>query len=107
MNLLREYELKDDALSYHRMAEAFKIAYAKKTLLGGESTEEMQKIIRNLTSKRYADKFRALIRDNETSQDFEYYGAKFFSEEDRGTGHIAILAPNGDAISVTATINDK
>ena len=38
----------------------------------------------------------------------EYYGVEKdsgFVPNDHGTAHIAILAPNGDAVSVTSTIN--
>ena len=31
----------------------------------------------------------------------------FLTQEDAGTAHLSILGPNGDAISVTSTINLK
>lgn len=105
LNLLKDYDLKDDALSYHRIAEAFKFAYAKRTLLGDEQTEEIQEMMRNLTNVDYANEIRKLIRDNGTSEDFGYYGAKYENPEDHGTAHISIMMPNGDAIGATATIN--
>lgn len=99
LNLLREYDLKHDALSYHRIVEAFKFAYAKRTLLGDEPSDEIKEMMKNLTSIEYAEEIRKLIRDDKTSEDLGYYGAKFENKEDHGTAHISILMPNGDAVS--------
>ena len=35
------------------------------------------------------------VHDNYTSNDEEYYGAEFYQEEDHGTAHVSVLAPNG------------
>lgn len=105
LNLLKDYELKEDALSYHRITEAFKFAYAKRTLLGDEPSDEIKEMMTNLTNLEYTDEIRKLINDEFTSEDFEYYGAKYDNPEDHGTAHISILMPNGDAIAATATIN--
>lgn len=107
LNLLKDYELKHDALSYHRITEAFKFAYAKRSLLGDEPSDEILEMMRNLTSMDYANEIRKLINDEKTSEDFEYYGAKYENTADHGTAHISILMPNGDAIAATATINYK
>jgi gamma-glutamyltranspeptidase / glutathione hydrolase / leukotriene-C4 hydrolase len=104
MNLLREYNLKHDAISYHRIVEAFKFGYAKRSLLGDEPSDEIRELMRNLTDLSYAEEMRKLINDEKTSTDFTYYGAKFAGVEDQGTAHISILMPNGDAIAITATI---
>lgn len=105
MNLLRDYELKHDALSYHRIVEAFKYAYARRTFMGDEPSDEIRHLMTNLTRVTYADEIK--IDDEKTSTDFEYYGAKYSNPEDQGTAHISILMPNGDAIAITATINWK
>ena len=39
-------------------------------------------------------------------KDVKYY-AQSFSDADYGTTHVAVLAPNGDAVSVTTTINRR
>lgn len=62
-------------------------------------------MIRNLTDEKFAEGIRALIKDNQTYNDYKHYGAKFNLTEDHGTAHINILAPNGDAIAVTGSIN--
>ena len=41
-----------------------------------------------------------------TSDDLEYYGVdKADLVDDHGTSHIVVLAPNGNAVSVSSTIN--
>ena len=44
------------------------------------------------------------IQDDRTHNKTSYYG-RYFSDADYGTTHLAILAENGDAVSVTSTIN--
>lgn len=107
LNLLRDYDLKHDALSYHRITEAFKFAYAKRSQLGDEPSDEIKEMMRNLTSLEYAEEIRKLIDDEKTFDDVRYYGAKFENKDDQGTAHISILMPNGDAVAATATINYK
>ena len=51
-----------------------------------------------------ADKLHKLIQDDLTHDNVSYY-ARFFSDADYGTTHLAVLAKNGDAVSVTSTIN--
>lgn len=103
--MLKDFDLKHDALSYHRITEAFKFAYAKRSLLGDEPSDEIKEMMANLTSLEYAEEVRKLINDERTSEDFSYYGAKYENREDHGTAHISILMPNGDAVAATATIN--
>ncbi|XP_070499721.1 glutathione hydrolase 1 proenzyme-like [Chironomus tepperi] len=104
-NLLREYELKHDALTYHRIVEAFKFAYAKRTHLGDDHTDEIKQMIDNLTNQAYADEIRKLINDTSTTNNVQYYGPLYSDVENHGTANVGILAPNGDAIGVTNSIN--
>jgi gamma-glutamyltranspeptidase / glutathione hydrolase / leukotriene-C4 hydrolase len=48
---------------------------------------------------------RNQIDDSKTYNDFDHYGALTANIEDHGTAHISVIAPNGDAIAVTSTIN--
>ena len=50
------------------------------------------------------NRLRNKIRDDKTHKDVSYY-ADFFSNADYGTTHVAVLAVDGDAVSVTSTIN--
>ncbi|KAG5682876.1 hypothetical protein PVAND_012195 [Polypedilum vanderplanki] len=106
MNLLKPYDLKNDVLSNHRIIEAYKLAYARRSELADPAfVESAEILIRNLTNIDYANVMRKKIDDTRTHNDINYYEGHFISQEDHGTAHISILAPNGDAISVTGTIN--
>lgn len=107
-NILENYSLDYDSLSFHRMTEAMKFAYAKRTFLGDFETEEVLEVMMSLKDKNYANFIKSKINDTHTfSRNVTYYGAEFVTPEDHGTAHMSILAPNGDAISVTSSINFK
>lgn len=95
----------EDKLMYHRIIEAFKFGFAKRTKLGDESSEGVLKTLAELESVEYADSIRRIINDEKTFNDYEHYGTNASVSLDHGTGHISILAPNGDAVSITSTIN--
>lgn len=105
LNILKTYELKDDSLSYHRLVEALKFGYAKRTMLGDESSDIINELIKNLTSFEYAKEIARNISDAKTSNDFRDYGVDWSVPEDHGTAHLCVLAANGDAVSITSTIN--
>ena len=48
---------------------------------------------------------KAKINDSSTVNDPNYYGGDFVAPTDAGTSHTSVLAPNGDAVSVTSTVN--
>ncbi|XP_058828929.1 scoloptoxin SSD14-like [Topomyia yanbarensis] len=109
LNVLSGYDHLDldDPKTWHRLVESFKHAYGIRTRLGDPSfVAGIEELIRNLTSKDYADYIRSKIDDDCTFTDYEFYGADFTTPEDHGTAHVSVLAPNGDAVSVTSTIND-
>ncbi len=92
------------------MVEAFKWAYAVRTRLGDpadpEITEEVTELVRNMTSVAWGYQAFSSINDSFTVNNASYYGADFFSPpHDSGTAHISVLAPNGDAVAVTSTVN--
>ncbi|XP_065081880.1 glutathione hydrolase 1 proenzyme-like [Ochlerotatus camptorhynchus] len=108
LNLLDGYDdlHPDDSLTWHRVLESFKHAYGLRTRLGDpEFIPEIQELVQNLTSKSYASMVRGKIDSDQTSTDYEYYGAEFAEKEDHGTAHISVLAPNGDAVAMTGTVN--
>lgn len=54
----------------------------------------------------FATSLRPNISDQQTFTDYHYYGAQFSIDDDHGTAHINVFAPNGDAVAVTSTINN-
>ena len=50
---------------------------------------------------------KAKINETSTSNDPNFYGGDFVAPTDAGTSHTSVVAPNGDAVSVTSTINGQ
>ena len=63
-------------------------------------------VAREMLKQTTGDRLRHKIWDNMTHSNVSYY-ARSFSGADYGTTHVAVLAPNGDAVSVTTTINRR
>ncbi|XP_024941854.1 uncharacterized protein LOC107268717 [Cephus cinctus] len=114
LNVLDEFKFSANSLAdvnstvttYHRIIETFKYAYAFRNSLGDQDFVNLTDILGNLTSKDYARSIREKINDNRTWNDPGHYGASTAGDfGDHGTAHISVLAPNGDAVSVTSTIN--
>lgn len=93
-------------LTYHRMIETFKYAYALRTNLGDGAFVNMSEITRNLTSNSFARAIQKRITDEKTWLDPRHYGSSIYAgAEDHGTAHVSVLGSDGDAVSVTSTIN--
>ncbi|XP_070573060.1 glutathione hydrolase 1 proenzyme-like [Ptychodera flava] len=112
LNILRGYNMTEDSvrdkeskiLTYHRIVEAFKFAFAKRSLLGDMDYEDVADIITNMTSPEYAASLRDKINDNQT-HDYLYYGPDFYLKDDTGTSHLCAVDADGNAVAVTSTIN--
>lgn len=81
------------------------IAFGKRTHCADPAFYSVQELVQNLTSREYAETTRQKIDDTKTYQDPKHYGAQFEITNDHGTSHISVLAPNGDAVSLTTSIN--
>lgn len=105
---------KPDVQSYHRIAEAFKFAYAKRGDIGDAKyqrapqtqKDRVEKALKLLEDKKFAEFIWQKIKSNpHTSDNTDYYNTTSHTPSDHGTANMNIIAPNGDAIAVTATIN--
>lgn len=108
LNLLDGYDdlQPEDPLTWHRVVESFKHAYGLRTRVGDpDYVPGIEELVQNLTSKDYAAMIREKIDSDRTFVDYQHYGAEFSEEEDHGTAHVSVLAPNGDAVAITGTIN--
>ncbi|XP_064213538.1 glutathione hydrolase 1 proenzyme isoform X2 [Tribolium castaneum] len=91
--------------NWQRVVESFKFGFAKRTTLGDPNFVPMDDFVGNLTSKWFAEEMRKQIFDTKTFQNQSYYGADVYEPDDHGTANLCVLAPNGDAVVVTSTIN--
>ncbi|GAB6027845.1 Gamma-glutamyltranspeptidase 1 [Chamberlinius hualienensis] len=96
----------DPVLFNHRIIEAFKFAYSYRAEMGDPDFMDMTAMVNNLTSTELANAIRQKIWDNRTFPD-EHYDPEWphWTVDDHGTSHVSVLAPNGDAVTVTSTIN--
>nr|XP_039272083.1 glutathione hydrolase 1 proenzyme-like isoform X2 [Styela clava] len=112
LNILKGYRFTTDdwcnnkALTIHRMIEAIKFAYCKRSRLGDpEVNDEIDKLVGEMISEEYCNKVRSKIDDIQTHPP-EYYGSDMTHVfDDHGTAHVGILGEDGSAISVTSSIN--
>jgi len=113
LNIMQHYKLnsrEDDAPPlYHRLVEAFKWSYAERTKLGDPEDvsirSQVEDLVEKLTSLRWGKDTFSKINDSFTVNNATFYGADYSVTVDHGTAQASILAPNGDAVSVTSTVN--
>jgi gamma-glutamyltranspeptidase/glutathione hydrolase/leukotriene-C4 hydrolase len=95
----------DASLDIHNLAEVLKFAGAHRARISDPAFTDHSELLNQLLSANYATELRARIEKYKTFDDPAYYGGIFAQATDSGTAHISIIGPNGDAVSLTTTIN--
>ncbi|XP_014250038.1 glutathione hydrolase 1 proenzyme-like isoform X1 [Cimex lectularius] len=95
-----------NAHNYMKIAEAFKYGYALRTGLGDPEFTNVSEAISKLNDKHFRTFIKKKIENTQnTSSSIDIYGADYYLKDDHGTINIVVLAPNGDAVAATSTIN--
>ncbi len=64
-----------------------------------------KQLVLNMTSQSWGLEAFRQINDSYTVNNASFYGADFYTPHDHGTAHLSLIAPNGDAVAVTSTVN--
>ncbi|XP_026801653.3 glutathione hydrolase 1 proenzyme isoform X2 [Pangasianodon hypophthalmus] len=91
-------------LTYHRIIEAFRFAFAMRSRLGDPRYVKINDLIHNMTSDYFANNIRSKISDDSTQPE-SHYEPEYFTPENHGTAHLSIIAEDGSAVAVTSSIN--
>uniref|UniRef100_A0A2C9K5N7 Gamma-glutamyltransferase n=1 Tax=Biomphalaria glabrata TaxID=6526 RepID=A0A2C9K5N7_BIOGL len=94
----------DTILTHHRIIEAMKFAYGKRTELGDSNFIDVKEDVEQMTSLEYGERTRQRIDDDITNET-NYYQPTSYINNDAGTAHISVVDVEGNAVSVTSTIN--
>lgn len=96
----------DNVEVYHRLIEALKFGYAAREEMGDmDFVPTALDLARNITSDWYGDYIRSKISKNSLNE--EDYRGKAFLNHRGGTSHVSVVDKNGNAVSVTSTINTR
>ncbi|KRH93429.1 Gamma-glutamyltransferase [Pseudoloma neurophilia] len=114
MNMLEIFDLKEIQEigqkygifpEYHLLNEIFKFMSARRSDLGDEDyTPNVEQIVEQLISKKYADDMTKAIKFDRALK-IEEYGYEKPFVEDHGTTHLNTVDKNGMIVLLTSTIN--
>ncbi|XP_051993616.1 glutathione hydrolase 1 proenzyme-like isoform X2 [Xyrauchen texanus] len=115
LNILKGFNISSHSMStkenktltYHRIIEAFRFAYAERTKLGDPQNDNLgpsHEVVQEVTSDEYAINISRKITD--TTHPESYYKPKSNVPDDKGTSHLSVIAEDGSAVAVTSSIND-
>ncbi|XP_058786950.1 glutathione hydrolase 1-like [Vicia villosa] len=108
LNILAQYELPSGlsgALGIHREIEALKHVFAVRMNLGDPDFVNVTEVLSDMLSTKFARVLRKDINDNRTYNS-SHYGGKWNQINDHGTSHLSIIDFEGNAVSMTSTVNE-
>lgn len=109
LNLLEGFDIKElghnSAASLHVMTEAMRRAFGDRALHLGDPNFNPKMPLEKLTSKNYASQLRNSINMNKASiSDSTHFSAAHLIEESPETTHVSIVDNQGNAVSMTYTL---
>lgn len=99
----RSNSVESNALFYHRFIEACKFGFGLRYLIGDDNFDDSTDLYKTLSDQNIINEYKERISETNVFPS-NYYGSKGFNE-DHGTAHTSIVAPNGDAVAITSSIN--
>ncbi|KAM2466706.1 hypothetical protein COP2_008879 [Malus domestica] len=93
-----------DPLWIHREIESLKHVFAVRMNLGDPEFVNVTKVLADMLSPKFAKELKKTIYDNMTF-DPSHYGGRWSQINDHGTSHLSIVDPQGNAVSMTSTVN--
>lgn len=100
--MLSAIEAASDA---HHLAEALKFASTHRAQISDPNFTNLSSLLDKVLSPDYADELRSRIETYKTFDDPAHYSGVFAEATDAGTSQVSIIGPDGDAVSITSTIN--
>ncbi|KAB2619730.1 gamma-glutamyltranspeptidase 1-like [Pyrus ussuriensis x Pyrus communis] len=107
LNILSQYGNASgvpDPLWIHREIESLKHVFAVRMNLGDPEFVNVTKVLADMLSPEFAEQMKKTIYDNMTF-DPSHYGGRWSQINDHGTSHLSIVDPQGNAVSMTTTVN--
>jgi gamma-glutamyltranspeptidase/glutathione hydrolase/leukotriene-C4 hydrolase len=115
LNVMQGYNISKEKMqdpeyqvqTYHRLLEAMKFSYAERNRLGDmDFVKEALGIARHITSPNFGSYVRSMSTEK-AHPDIAYYQqeSKHAVPEDHGTSHVSVLDEDGNAVSITTTVN--
>ncbi|KAI9188158.1 hypothetical protein H9P43_002549 [Blastocladiella emersonii ATCC 22665] len=106
LNILERYSFREgpNALDYHRIVEAMRFGFARRSELGDPAFLELRERLGQIISKEEAAAARRNISDT-TSFPPSHYAPKYENAPSHGTTHISVVDASGMAVAVTTTVN--
>ncbi|XP_037571952.2 scoloptoxin SSD14-like [Dermacentor silvarum] len=98
--------LTDDSSTAHRFVESLKFAFSRRNVLADPQFADIDGIVTEATSPETVATIARIINSRMgPSAEPSYYGSPFHGSLGAGTAHFGFLAPNGDAIVVSSSLN--
>ena len=102
------------ALNYHRLVEALKHVFAVRANLGDPDFSNLTDVMNDLLAPQFSNSLRSLISDERVLNQTSYGGrwSPFLTgvaapPPDQGTTHVSVVDTQGNAVSLTLTLNDE